>query len=344
MITLSGILDQRDAVNWIRRAYSADRLPHGLIFAGPAGVGKATVARALAALFLCEKPKTDPPDACGECASCHLMEAGTHPDFSFVYRQLVRTMGKEFEKRAARDVSVDVIRHFLLGPASLKPAMGRGRVFIVDEAELMNAQAQNALLKTLEEPYGKTLIILLADDALSMLQTIRSRSQVVRFGSLGAKVMSAELARRGIGLATAERAAVLAEGSLGSALKWIEDGVVDAAAELGQMVDDLIAGRPPQDFADWFKKAADAYAEKQVARDKNTSLDQAKREALGLYLRLTGQRFRRVLRGSTHPARLERACQAIEALARADENVDANVNTAVIFQQLALTLKRVWAA
>ncbi|HSI36736.1 MAG: hypothetical protein ACAI43_01150 [Phycisphaerae bacterium] len=340
MNTLSSILDQSDAVEWLRKAYAADRLPHGLIFAGPAGVGKGTTARALAALWLCERPKADPPDACGQCASCKLMAAETHPDFGVVYRQLVRTLEDKKDSKA-RDLSVDVIRRFLLEPAALKPVMNRGRVFVVEEAETMNAAAQNGLLKTLEEPYGRTLIILLADDALSMLQTIRSRSQVVRFGALSAKNVAAELAGRGIEKGTADRAAAIAEGSLGSALKWIEDGVVDAAGELARHVDDVTAGRGGAELPDWFKRAADAYAEKQVGRDKNTSLDQAKREGLGLYLKLTGQHFRRMLASGQG---VERACESIEAIARADEHLEANVNIPVIFQQLAMTLGRVWKA
>lgn len=345
MTTLSSILDQDAAVGWLRQAYAADRLPHGLIFAGPAGVGKGSVARALAALHLCQSPAANPPDACGQCPACLLMAAGTHPDFAVVYRQLVRTMEDKKDAKA-RDLSVDVVRHFLLAPASLKPAMGRGRVFVVEEAETMNPQAQNALLKTLEEPFGRTLIILLADDALSLLQTIRSRSQVVRFGALSSKTVAANLAARGIDRETAARAAGMAEGSLGSAIKWIEDGVVALASELGRMLDDLVAGRgvPVAEFADWFKRAAEAYAEKQLERDKNASLDQAKREGLGLYLKLTGQRFRRLLREDADPQRTERSCDSIEALARADEHIEANVNTAIVFQQLGMTLTRIWAA
>ncbi len=341
LLTLKNIFGQSAAIDWIKLAYQADRLPHGLIFAGQAGVGKGTTAQALAALFLCQKPKD--ADACGTCESCRLMAAGTHPDFGFIYRQMVRTMDKKEESKA-KDLVIDVIRKFLLEPASLKPMMGRGRVFIVDEAQTMNPAAQNSLLKTLEEPFGRTLIILLTDDDQSLLQTIRSRTQVVRFGALDTKTVLRELDRRGIDRAIAERAAALSEGSLGSALRWIEDGIVDSAGQLLEMMDSLIAGRPPADLADWFKKSADAYAEKQVARDKNTSLDQAKREGLGLYLRLAAQRFRRLLRESADPRELELACEAIETLARADDFLDANVNIPIIFQQLALTLARLRAA
>src|SRR5687768_9168926 len=158
MSVLAEIFGQDAAIETITRAYEADRLPHGMIFAGPAGVGKATTARALAKLFLCEKPKKTEP--CNKCDSCRVFDAGNHPDFHRVYKELIRI---EFKDRKAIDLPVPVVREFLLEPAGRKTVMGRGKVFVVEQAEAMNAQAQNALLKTLEEPLGRTLIILLTD-------------------------------------------------------------------------------------------------------------------------------------------------------------------------------------
>jgi DNA polymerase III delta' subunit len=334
----SDILGQDAAISWLTRSYESDRLPHGLVFAGPAGVGKGMTARALAALYLC--PRASGVTPCGACDSCRLMAADNHPDFTRVYRQLRRIEKKD---AAARDLSIDVIRQYLLAPASLKPALGHGKVFVIEEAELMNAAAQNSLLKTLEEPFGRTLIILLTDQPESLLPTIRSRTQTVRFHALDAALVSKEVLSRGIDPNTARQAAELAEGSLGTALKWIEDGVIPTAQQLHRHLDDLLAGRPPDDLADFFKIAAEAYAKKQVERDENVSLDQAKREALSLYLRLAAQRFRRLLKESDDAADLDLACTAIESIARADDYLDANVSIAIIFQQLAMALSRLTA-
>src|SRR6185437_4590183 len=113
MTKFSDIFGQEQAIETLMKAYRADRLPHGMIFAGPAGVGKMTTARALATLFLCQDPKVDAP--CGKCESCTLMgvlndhESTNHPDFHVVYRQLIRL---DKDKSKARDLSIDVVRDY----------------------------------------------------------------------------------------------------------------------------------------------------------------------------------------------------------------------------------------
>ena len=341
MLTFSDIFGQDAAVDSLRRAWAADRLPHGLIFAGPVGVGKATTARALATLFLCEKPKG--VESCGTCASCELMSAEpepTHPDFHLVYRQLIRL---EKDKSKAIDLPVAVIRDYLVEPANMKASLNRGKVFVVEDAELMNPAAQNAMLKTLEEPAGRTLIVLLTDQPHALLPTIRSRCQLVRFAPLDVKIVQRELEKRKIDKGAAAAAAALTEGSLGLALKWVQDGVVSAAGELIKQIDALLAGRAVADLADWFKKAADAYAEQQLKRDKLASKDQATREGLSLYLKIGANRFRQRLASTADPDELEAACAAIDAIARAENYLDSNVNVALTFQQLAATLARDFA-
>jgi DNA polymerase-3 subunit delta' len=334
--TLDDIFGQDAAVEFLRRALRADRLPHALVFAGPAGVGKATTARALGKLFLCEKPKEDRP--CGKCDSCRVYDAGNHPDFHVVYRQLIRL---EKESSKAKLLPVDVVRDFLVAPANRKPSMGRGKVFVVEEAELMNAMAQNALLKTLEEPYGRALIVLLTDQPAALLPTIRSRCQTVRFGALDEQVVVRELVKRGIEKRLAARAAALSGGALGVALKWIEDGVMEPAEQLVTQIDALFEGRRPDDLPGWFKRAAEAYAEKQLERDELGSKDQATREGLALYLRLAAEHVRRKLGNMPdNPDRLERACGVIDALARAETYLAANVNIPLTFQQLTAELER----
>lgn len=335
MIRFADIFGQDAAIDLIRRAYAAGRLPHGVIFAGPAGVGKATTARALAGLFLCQSPKGDA--ACGKCESCRVFDAGNHPDYHLITRELIRYHDKTGKSKGV-DLSINVIRPELIDPAGLKAAMGRGKVFVVEQAELMSTAAQHSMLKTLEEPAGRTLIVLLTDQPRALLPTILSRCQLVRFAALPEDLVRRELEKRGTDRKLAAEAARLTSGSLGVALRWIEDGVVAAAAELTGKLDVLATGKPADDLAGWLKKAADAYAEKQLERDKLASKDALTREGVALYLRVGAEHVRRGMQQQDDPDALDRDCATIEALARAEGYVEDNVNVALLLQQLAATL------
>src|SRR3982750_4726808 len=134
------IFGQDEAIDSLRRAYLADRLPHGLIFAGPAGVGKFTTARALGKLFLCEKPKGD--SACNACESCRVFDAGNHPDWHVVTKELIRYHDKTGKSKGI-NLGIEVVRAEVVAPAGRKPVMGRGKVFIIEQAEVMTAGSQN---------------------------------------------------------------------------------------------------------------------------------------------------------------------------------------------------------
>ena len=341
MLKLSDIFGQDDAIAWLRRAVEADRLPHGLIFAGPTGVGKATTARALGAAFLCEQPKG--ADACGTCESCRVLEADNHPDFHTIVKEHIRYHDKGGKSKGIT-LSINVVRPELIEPASRKSVMGRGKVFVIEQADLMNDDAQNAMLKTLEEPAGRTLIVLLTDQPDALLSTVRSRCQFVQFAPLDEAVVRRELEKRKIDKKTAADAAALSGGSLGLALRWIEDGVVDAARELTVQIDDLLHGNPPDNLPQWLDAAAKAYAEKQLERDELSSKDQATREGLTLYLHIAATRFRKRLAETSDSDDLDRACTAIDAVVRAEEYLNANVNVALTLQQLAVTLERTLAS
>jgi DNA polymerase-3 subunit delta' len=335
LITFDQILGQPSAVEAITQAYRHDRLSHGLIFAGPVGVGKVTTARALAGLFLCEKPRQ--LAACGQCASCRVFDAGNHPDYHVIYRQLARL---DAEKVKAKTLNADVIRDFLIAKAANKSVIGIGKVFVIEEADLMNATAQNTLLKTLEEPAGRALIILLTDQPDVLLPTIRSRCQLVRFAALPENLVREQLQKRGIKRDEAAVAAQFSEGSLGLALRWIEDDVIAHAQQLTKLLEAIAAGGSASGAAAWFKSAADAYAQKQLERDPLASKDQANREGLVLYLRLSANFFCKRLANDENPQSLERLCTAIDAIVRAEDYLESNVNIPLVFQQFSGSLDR----
>lgn len=329
----SHILDQTEPIGQLLTAYRNGRLPHGVIFAGPVGVGKATCAKALAKLFLCDEGEN--------VYEMGLIDAGTHPDYHVITKELIRLTSKTSK---ATTLSVDVVRDHLVTPAMKKTVVGKGKVFVVEEADLMQTPAQNSLLKTLEEPAGRTLIILLTPRPDDLLATIRSRAQVFRFGQLADATVFNQLKLRGVDPGTAESATKLADGSLGTALRWIEDGVVAQARDLISHLDGLLLGRPTADIGDWLKVASDAYAAKQLERDDKASKDNATRAGIATYLRLIGRHLRQVLRSTDDPDTLEAICQAIDHANRCETYLEGNVNTSLALQQFGNALGDLFAA
>ncbi len=188
----------------LRAAVTAGRLPHALLFAGPDGVGKRSVALALAAWAQCE---VGGDDACGSCAACRQVAAGTHPDVHVVG---VPQGKKEIGVDRARDV-----KRFV----QLKPMRDRFKLAVIDDAHMLTVAAQNALLKTLEEPPERSCLILVANNPDALLPTVRSRCQRVLFAPLPRAAVVAVLTERlGLAAAVADRLAAVAEGSPGRAL------------------------------------------------------------------------------------------------------------------------------
>ncbi len=138
------------------------KLHHAWLLHGMKGIGKATEAMAMAALYLCES-RGEGGHACGECHGCCMVKAGSHPDFIAVER---------LEKK--RDISVDQIRE-VLSFLSLSGMESEKRVVLIDDAETMNIQAANALLKGLEEPSSGSLLLMVCHDLMRLPATIRSR-------------------------------------------------------------------------------------------------------------------------------------------------------------------------
>ncbi|TWT43796.1 DNA polymerase III subunit delta' [Phycisphaerae bacterium RAS1] len=244
---LGDVLHQTSAVSLLRRALRSGRMPHAYLFDGPEGVGKERAALALAARLLCEAEQPAPDaDACGECTACRLMAVGNHPDFHLVHRGLHK-VHPERSVRVSKGLFlvVDLIRYFVIEPAARTPQLGRRRVFVIRDAERMNDEAQNALLKTLEEPPGEACLVLITSSASRLLPTIRSRCQRVPFGGLPRTFVEAELARQcRVDAASATALAALADGRLGAAIRWQQMGVLDALRDLAALVPQFESDAP----------------------------------------------------------------------------------------------------
>jgi DNA polymerase-3 subunit delta' len=244
-MSLKEIFCQDRAIGILQRGLAADRSAHAYIFAGLDGVGKYQTAREWARLLLCKNPRVDKggawpfADSCGACESCTLLGADAHPDYVRIYKELHEFTEDGKGRKTPVDLSINVVREFLIAQVSSRPALAARKVFVVSEAEKLNVNSQNALLKVLEEPPGYCTIILICTRLEKLLPTIKSRCQVIRFGPISGDRMVSHLAGMGLGPKEAGFFARLAQGSLGLACQWARLELEDVG--LFSMKQDVIA-------------------------------------------------------------------------------------------------------
>jgi DNA polymerase-3 subunit delta' len=227
---LRAVAGHRHLLELLVRAVERDSLPPSAIFTGPEGVGKRLTAVALAQLLNCPTPVTAEGlgrDACGVCAACKRIARGVHSDVILI------------EPGETGAIKVDRVRD-AIEKAAYRPFEGRRRVVIIDQADALLVEAQNALLKTLEEPPSASSFFLVTSTPDVLLPTVRSRCQQVRFGRLdAADIASVLMASHDYDEPGAHAAASAADGSVGAALSGRSADVAaarDAAAGLLQGV------------------------------------------------------------------------------------------------------------
>ncbi len=174
----SSVVGHNLQVAALKEMHSRGRIPHALLFIGPSGVGKRTVAHAFAEELLCGSDESSNDES-----TSSLFKAGNHPDFHIAFRE-----------EGKRDLPVETIRT-LCGKLQLKPYYGRNTLAIIDAAETMNIAASNALLMTLEEPVQNTYIILVTSAPQRLPETIVSRCQKLQFGGLTKSELMEVIAR-----------------------------------------------------------------------------------------------------------------------------------------------------
>jgi len=208
-----GIIGHDKVVEQFRRALRRGRLGSSFLFAGPAGIGKRSFAVKFAQALLCEKHPEEALDPCEHCPGCIQVIAGTHPDFQLVAKPddksfipLELLIGDKEHRR----------REGLCHHIALKPRAGGRKIAVVDDADYLNAEGANALLKTLEEPPPRSVLILIGASPARQLPTIRSRCQLIRFQPLDAESLAQLLPAQGIAADAAEalRLARYGEGSI----------------------------------------------------------------------------------------------------------------------------------
>ena len=203
---LSDVIGHAKPKEKLIRAFKSGRLAHAYIFYGPAGCGKRVLAKEFIKYINCSKSGQD---SCGSCPSCAGLEGKNHPDLAFI--EPVKAVIKIEQIRAAKDL------------VGLKAVQCEYRAVLINDADKMNAQASDALLKLLEEPVPGTLLILIASNIHAISDTIRSRCQRIDFRGLSAEDTLLVLKRKGLEGPQLEFLARSSEGCPGKAVNFAED-------------------------------------------------------------------------------------------------------------------------
>ncbi len=325
MAGFEDIVGQKRIINHLKNAIKLDRPSHAYIFHGDDGIGKRLTAEIFAKGLLCEKIEGAP---CGKCRSCIQMDTGNNPDFIKVTH----------EKSV---ISVDDIRSQLISEMQIKPYTAKYKIFMVDEAEKMNEQAQNALLKTLEEPPEYGVIILLTNNLNMFLDTILSRAVALAFMPAGrSEIKEFLMKKRAIPDYQARTAAACAGGCPGKALNWVDseefserrEKSMEVLKKIGKMEPAFAIKRSKEwakqkDDIDFFRRLLEAWI-----RDV-------------LYVKATGRTGRcmfvdesTLLKEQAGKLSFEKLGHILEMNELLGERLGSNVNTEVSLERLLMEL------
>lgn len=237
---LSRIKGQEKAVGLLRSAFESERLSHAYLFHGPDGVGKESTALEFARALNCESGGFE---GCGKCSACKMADGLSHPDIHLLF-PAPRTMKpaelaellanyssdgyreQDFGRKSAI-ISVETILSEVVAKANQRPYIGPWKIFVIADADLMTTEAANTLLKTLEEPPDRTIIVLTSSRPNALPATVVSRCQKIPFARLSSELVMEILLgdeRFDIKADRAARAAALSQGSAGAAVRMDREG------------------------------------------------------------------------------------------------------------------------
>ena len=315
-------------------AASRGSLPPSLILAGPEGVGKRMAGIALAQLLNCtalvSPNESEPSDACGVCSSCSRIPRGVHPDVLLI------------EPGETGSIKIEAVRD-AIERAAYRPFEGRRRVVIVDEADAMVSEAQNALLKTLEEPPPASVFVLVTSRPDLLVITVRSRCQRLRFGRLApGEVAGVLMSAHGYDPEAAHAAASASDGSVGAALEAASEDFTDARAAAQRLLEIAAASADPRRRLEGSKYLAGrAAADREELGRRLRALAAMLRDLVALRLRADD---RSLANADLKPAlsRLlgafdgDRPVRAFDAVHKALDALDRNASPKIVADWVAM--------
>jgi len=327
MLGYREILGHDQIKEHFQKAISGRRISHAYILTGEAGMGRKSLANIFALTLLCEKGKSEP---CMECHACKQVISGNHPDLIYVTHEKPASIG------------VDDIREQINDTVMIRPYSSHYKVYIVDEAEKMTIQAQNALLKTIEEPPAYVVMMLLSTNQNLFLPTILSRCVQLKLKPLQDQVVRSYLVESlGVDESSADVYAAFARGNLGKAislvssedfklmhqeilhlLKYIHDTDISELLDyIHKLKEDNLDLHECLDFMQLWYRDILLY---KVTRDMNTLIFKEEYRAISE----CGER-------STYNG-IERILEAID---KAKVRLDANVNMELAMELMLLAMK-----
>jgi DNA polymerase III subunit delta' len=319
----------------LARATARGSLPPSLIFSGPDGVGKRMAAVALAQALNCERPISWPDESgvsgCGECGVCRRIARGVHADVLVV------------EPGDTGSIGVDHVRE-AIDRSAYRPFEGRRRLVILDDADALAAPAQNALLKTLEEPPPASVFVLVTSRPDLLLATVRSRCQQLRFGPLApGEVADVLMREHDMPSAEAHAAAAASDGSIGRALDGGADEVVDAREAAARLLQAAATSADPRRRLNGAKMLAGGGSDRDDLARRLRAVSSLLRDLAVLLSRaddraLANADLKPQLQSLLRSFDGDRALRAFSAVDRALSALDRNASPKIVADWVALQI------
>lgn len=321
------IIGHANVIGFLQKSIEMDKVSHAYMISGPQGAGKLRIAKAFAAALQCEKGGTD---ACGECHACKQSLSDNHPDIKRLVREKLSTIG------------VDEIREQINNDVVIKPYSGKYKVYIIEDAQLMTDQAQNALLKTIEEPADYAVFLLLTTNKDALLSTIQSRCVTLNLRPVNSRLIREYLMDNyHMTEYDANVCAAFAQGNVGKAEKLANSDkfnkIKDEAMELLKYIPDMEIYEiiDAIKHVTEFKVDIEDYLDILMIWYRDILLFKATKNVNGIIFQDEINYIKEAASKSSYPG-IEKI---IEALEKAKQRLRANVNFDLTMELLLLTIK-----